>query len=99
MGSDKRVVLRKRHSYATRSNLIKKVKTPGGKLLVHYLKKKAKVPVCGDTGEKLNGIASTRPNTRMNISRPKKTVSRAYGGVLCGSALRDRIVRAFLMEE
>mmetsp|Transcript_13051 Transcript_13051/g.28377 ORF Transcript_13051/g.28377 Transcript_13051/m.28377 type:complete len:128 (-) Transcript_13051:134-517(-) len=99
MGSDKRVTFRRRHSYATKSNKIRKVKTPGGKLVVQYEKKKGKVPVCGDTGEKLNGVVCSRPTSRMNLSRPKKTVSRAYGGTLCGGALRDRIVRAFLIEE
>ncbi len=36
-------------------------------------------------------------NKRMSHS--KKTVHRAYGGVLSGGAVRDRIVRAFLVEE
>ena len=35
----------------------------------------------------------------MSISKRQKTVSRAYGGTLCGSAVRERIVRAFLIEE
>lgn len=33
------------------------------------------------------------------LSKSKKTVHRAYGGVLSGGAVRDRIVRAFLVEE
>ena len=33
------------------------------------------------------------------MSHSKKTVHRAYGGVLSGGAVRDRIVRAFLVEE
>ena len=33
------------------------------------------------------------------MSHTKKTVHRAYGGVLSGGAVRDRIVRAFLVEE
>ena len=33
------------------------------------------------------------------MSHNKKTVNRAYGGVLSGGAVRDRIVRAFLVEE
>jgi large subunit ribosomal protein L34e len=35
----------------------------------------------------------------MSISKRQKTVSRAYGGTLCGKAVRERIVRAFLVEE
>ena len=33
------------------------------------------------------------------MAHSKKTVHRAYGGVLSGGAVRDRIVRAFLVEE
>ena len=33
------------------------------------------------------------------MSHSKKTVHRAYGGVLSGGAVRHRIVRAFLVEE
>jgi len=29
----------------------------------------------------------------------KKTVKRAYGGVLCHKCVKERIVRAFLIEE
>jgi hypothetical protein len=33
------------------------------------------------------------------MAKNKKSVSRAYGGVLSGGAVRERIVRAFLVEE
>ena len=33
------------------------------------------------------------------LSKSKKTVHRAYGGVLSGGAVRDRVVRAFLVDE
>lgn len=41
---DTRVTYRRRKSYNTRSNKIKKVKTPGGRLVVHYRKKRTKGP-------------------------------------------------------
>ena len=40
-----------------------------------------------------------RPLKMMSISKRLKTVSRAYGGTLCGNAVRERIIRAFLIEE
>merc|ERR1712003_133696 len=64
-----RLTYRRRHSYATKSNKTRKVRTPGGKLTYHYVEKKA------------------------------STVHRAYGGVLSGKSVRQRIVRAFLIEE
>jgi len=33
------------------------------------------------------------------VSKPTKTVQRAYGGSRCANCVRDRIVRAFLIEE
>ena len=44
-------------------------------------------------------IPALRPREYSQISRPKKTVQRAYGGSRCGNCVRDRIVRAFLIEE
>ncbi|KAG7563959.1 Ribosomal protein L34Ae [Arabidopsis suecica] len=36
---------------------------------------------------------------RSRLARNERTVNRAYGGVLSGVALRERIVMAFLVEE
>lgn len=33
------------------------------------------------------------------MSKPNRTVSRAYGGSRCATCVRQRIVRAFLIEE
>ena len=96
---DQRVTLRKRSPYATRRNAIRKVRTPGGALTVHYIPKKAKTPRCGDTGQKLNGIPARRGRGYAHLPKTQKRVTRAYGGVLCGAAVRDRIQRAFLVEE
>lgn len=44
-------------------------------------------------------IPALRPREYSQISKPQKTVQRAYGGSRCGNCVRDRIVRAFLIEE
>lgn len=44
-------------------------------------------------------IPALRPREYSQISRPKKNVSRAYGGSRCAGCVKDRIVRAFLIEE
>ncbi|KAL5649067.1 hypothetical protein ACJX0J_039876, partial [Zea mays] len=46
---------RKRHSYATKSNQTCVVKTPGGKLVYQYTKKRASGPKCPVTGKKIQG--------------------------------------------
>ncbi|CEP60062.1 60S ribosomal protein eL34 LALA0_S01e02168g [Lachancea lanzarotensis] len=94
-----RVTYRRRNPYNTRSNKIKVVKTPGGVLRAQHTKKLATRPKCGDTGVPLQGISTLRPRQYATISKTKKTVSRAYGGVLCANAVKERIVRAFLIEE
>merc|ERR1712012_741294 len=94
-----RLTFRRRLSYNTKSNRRTIVKTPGGKLVYHYKKKLGAIPKCGDCKVKLHGIKPSRPADRTNMSKRKKTVYRAYGGSRCHKCVRDRIVRAFLIEE
>ncbi|KAG6746245.1 hypothetical protein POTOM_050776 [Populus tomentosa] len=114
-----RLTYRKRHSYATKSNQHRVVKTPenselgneflllfrlwfeGGKLIYQTTKKRASGPKCPVTGKRIQGIPHLRPAEykRSRLSRNRRTVNRAYGGVLSGSAVRERIIRAFLVEE
>ncbi|XP_036328223.1 60S ribosomal protein L34 [Rhagoletis pomonella] len=94
-----RLTLRRRLSYNTKSNRRRIVRTPGGRLVYQYVKKNKTVPKCGQCKEKLKGIRPTRPCERSRLSKRQKTVARTYGGVLCHRCLRERIVRAFLIEE
>ncbi|KAJ5156204.1 hypothetical protein N7492_009007 [Penicillium capsulatum] len=87
--ANNRLQYRRRNPYNTRSNKVRIVKTPGGELRYLHLKKKGtapKSPLCA-------------PREYAQISRPKKNVSRAYGGSRCAGCVKDRIVRAFLIEE
>ncbi|KAG9301650.1 hypothetical protein G9A89_016720 [Geosiphon pyriformis] len=94
-----RLTYRRRLSYNTRSNRVRAIKTPGGKLTWLYEKKPARGPRCGDCATRLSGIAALRPRQYAQISKRQKSVSRAYGGSRCAGCVRDRIVRAFLIEE
>ncbi|KAJ6882627.1 hypothetical protein NC651_029029 [Populus alba x Populus x berolinensis] len=89
-----RLTYRKRHSYATKSNQHRVVKTPGGKLVYQTTKKRASGPKCPVTGKRIQGIPHLRPAEykRSRLSRNRRTVNRAYGGVLSGSAVRERYV-------
>lgn len=97
--SDKRVTYRRKHSYNTRSNKIRKVKTPGGALVVHYVTKKAKGPQCGHCHKALAGIPRLRPTEYKGLPAHDRTVSRPYGGSLCAGCTRERVLRAFIVEE
>lgn len=94
-----RLQYRRRNPYNTRSNKVRIVKTPGGKLRFLHIKKRGSPVKCGDCGSKLPGIPSLRPREYAQVSKPTKTVQRAYGGSRCGNCVRDRVVRAFLIEE
>ena len=39
---DRRVTYKRRHSYRTRANKFRTIKTPGGKLAIQYITKKTK---------------------------------------------------------
>ncbi|TKY69684.1 60S ribosomal protein L34 [Spatholobus suberectus] len=84
-----------------KSNQHRVVKTPGGKLVYQSTKKRASGPKCPVTGKRIQGIPHLRPAEykRSRLPRNRRTVNRAYGGVLSGSAVRERIIRAFLVEE
>jgi large subunit ribosomal protein L34e len=94
-----RLTYRRRHSYATKSNKQKLVKTPGGKLIYQLHKKKTSHPTCPVSGQRLHGLPAVRPSTLSRVSKKNKTVHRAYGGHLAAGVVKERIVRAFLVEE
>ena len=80
---DRRVTYKRRASYRTKSNRFKKVKTPGGKLAIQYIKKKM-------TLNRMPGIKVARPSTLARMSRHSRSVSRPYGGVLTHREVRER---------
>ncbi|ORZ33601.1 ribosomal protein L34e-domain-containing protein [Catenaria anguillulae PL171] len=93
-----RLQYRRRLSYNTKSNKVRVVKTPGGKLVYHYELKKAGSP----TSTNLRGTSAhpaLRPRKYATLSKRQKTVSRTYGGSRCAHCVRERILRAFLIEE
>lgn len=100
-GLDKRVTYRRRHTYRTLGNRLTAIRTPGGRLAVHELKKrKAGAFTPGYHGhQRLHGIKNISNTNSSSSYKNARSVSRAYGGVLSGSFLRERIVRAFLVEE
>ncbi|KIZ06472.1 60S ribosomal protein L34 [Monoraphidium neglectum] len=94
-----RLTYRRRHCYNSASNRTRVVKTPGGKLVVQYQKKPTKHPKCAATGVRLHGLPQRRPATLARLSKRQKSVNRIYGGALSHAVVKERIVRAFLIEE
>ena len=80
---DRRVTYKRRASYRTKSNRFRKVKTPGGKLAIQYIKKKT-------SGTGMQGVSAMRPANYSRASRTARRVSRPYGGMLTHSEVRER---------
>ncbi|AFP65342.1 60S ribosomal protein L34 (nucleomorph) [Chroomonas mesostigmatica CCMP1168] len=97
--SDSRVIFRKHSPYATRKNKFKTIKTPGKKLNILYIKKKISKIKCGDQKTILNGIQTPKSLNFVNLCKRKKKISRIYGGCLSGKSVKERITKAFLLEE
>merc|ERR1712048_461131 len=89
---ERRIKYRRSCAYRTRGNNFKPVKTPGGKLVLHLIKKHTR-------GTEMQGVKVARPHDFKRMTSSKRTVSRAYGGVLTAAEVRERIMRAFLIEE
>merc|ERR1712066_407586 len=94
-----RLTYRRHTRYNTKSNKRRTLRTPGGKLTIHVLKKKAKGPSCGDCGKQLIGLPRLRPVEYRRLKKRERRVNRAYGGSRCAACVRMRVVRAFLIEE
>ena len=96
-----RIQYRRRTHYATRSNRFKLVRTPGNRLVAQKRDKKQNGPhTPWALGHKrLAGTKALGHFDRRRASRYVKTVSRPYGGVLNGEQVKDRVLRAFLIEE
>ncbi|KRH93075.1 60S ribosomal protein, partial [Pseudoloma neurophilia] len=77
--------IRPRHPYNTRSNKVKKVRTPGGKLVFHNIKKKISLPSCSICKEKLQGIRRATNAGYKLLKRKHRTVSRIFGGNTCAN--------------
>ena len=97
--TDNRVTRTTRSCYGTRSNIARKVKTPGGRTTTSVITKKSKGAICGDCKVSLPGIKHLKSSKYAGIKKRERTVSRAYGGSRCAGCVKTRIVRAFLIEE
>jgi len=65
------------------------VRTPGARQTRHYRLRKPSPARCQMTGEKLQAVASKRPDEMAKLSKTEKRPQRPYGGVLSSRAARS----------
>jgi len=68
------------------------VKTPGGKTVTHFKKRKPKTAHCSNCKAILKGVARERPTKMRNISKTKKRPERPFPN-LCSNCMREKIIQ------
>ena len=97
---DNRVHHLRKHTYNTRSNKIRKIRTPGGRLTIQYIKKVSKGPQTAiKTRARLSGLKKMSNASYSRQTRSSRRIARPYGGVITPEELKEKIMRAFLIEE
>ncbi|MBI2573204.1 50S ribosomal protein L34e [Candidatus Woesearchaeota archaeon] len=68
-----------------------KVKTPGGKTVIHYRESKPAKKVCKVYGTVLAGVPHASATRTRNMPKSHKRPERPYGGVLSSKAMRETL--------
>lgn len=68
------------------------VKTPGGRTIVHYRKRKPARAQCAQCQRYLAGVAHGIPSHVRKIPKTSRRPERAFGGVYCSRCSRAKIV-------
>lgn len=68
------------------------VRTPGSKVTLTFRERKPSKAVCASCGSPLHGVPRDRPRKFNKNSKSTKRPERAYGGVLCPSCSRRKII-------
>ncbi|USN45973.1 MAG: 50S ribosomal protein L34e [Candidatus Woesearchaeota archaeon] len=78
----------------TKSNTFAQIKkkAPGGRQITHFRKRRPRQAVCAVCGTKLHGVPRLHPAEARNTPKTMKRPERAYGGVLCASCLKVKIL-------
>jgi len=71
------------------------VKTPGGKVVTHYRRRKPSYAVCPITGKRLLGVPRDTPANIAKLTRSQRKPSRPYGGCLSSEAMRKVLTEKF----
>ncbi|MFA4647085.1 50S ribosomal protein L34e [Pyrococcus kukulkanii] len=73
--------------YRSRSWRRKYVRTPGGRVVIHFERRKPKIAHCAICGRPLNGIPRGRPVEMRKLPKTKKRPERPYP-YLCPKCMR-----------
>jgi large subunit ribosomal protein L34e len=75
------------------SRTFRRVKTKlASRFTIHYKKRNPKQAHCAQCTKKLNAVPRALPTKMSNMAKTKKRPERPYGGVLCSTCLRLKMV-------
>jgi len=75
----------------SRSLRIVHKKLPGGRLTIHYLKRKPGKAKCSNCKRILSGVPRERPYKMHKLPKTMKRPERMFGGILCTICSRKNI--------
>jgi large subunit ribosomal protein L34e len=77
-----------------RSRTLRRVyrRTPGGRTVRQFKKRKPSKAKCGKCGNVLAGVPRERPYKMKRVPKTKKRPERPYGGTLCSACTRQKMV-------
>jgi len=67
-------------------------KTPGGKVVMHYVARQPSKAVCGVCGVDLKAVPRKNSCAMRNTPKTQKRPERPFGGVLCSSCMRRYLI-------
>ncbi|MEB3779809.1 MAG: 50S ribosomal protein L34e [Desulfurococcales archaeon] len=73
-------------------------RSPGGRHIVLYERRKPSIARCARCGKPLNGVPRLRPSELRSLNKTRKRPERPYGGVLCPKCLADLLRESILAQ-
>lgn len=67
-------------------------KTPGGRIVMHFVKRLPSKARCAHCGDELLAVPSFRNTEMRNLAKSSKRPERMFGGNLCSSCSRREII-------
>jgi large subunit ribosomal protein L34e len=69
------------------------VKTPGGRTIIHYKKRKPQKPHCAACKNVLPGVVRARAAVVKQHAKTERRPERPFAGMLCSRCMRQEFVR------
>jgi large subunit ribosomal protein L34e len=67
-------------------------RTPGGRVVIHYVKRRPSRAVCGNCRTLLAGVPAVRGTEMRRIPKSSKRPERMFGGTLCSPCSKRVII-------